>query len=101
MYEVIRWGAPDTEMQILKPLLGSGASIPIDFGPLHVEQLILPGSDSLFKYVKHQDIKLLLSPHLNTMEITDLAKKETGSLQDDFSARNICWDRHSLKYKSN
>jgi serine/threonine protein phosphatase PrpC len=75
-----------TSMQNIKPLLGSGSSIPIGFGPMNVEQFMLIGSDGLFKYVKHKEIKYLLSSNTTAVEIAELAKKETGNLQDDISA---------------
>lgn len=74
-----------TSMQIIKPLLGSGASIPIGFGPMNVEQFMLLGSDGLFKYARHHDIQSLLTADVSAMEIAGLAKYETGGLQDDIS----------------
>ncbi len=74
-----------TSMQNLKPLLGSGNSTPIGFGPISVDKSVLIGSDGLFKYVKHNEIKSLLSTKTTAIEIAELAKKETGKLQDDIS----------------
>ena len=74
-----------TSMQNIKPLLGSGSSIPIGFGPMLVEQFMLLGSDGLFKYVKHTEIKLFLSGNVEALEIAGLAKREVGRLQDDIS----------------
>lgn len=74
-----------TSMQYLKPLIGSGKSVPIGFGPVYLEKYVLLGSDGLFKYVNRNDIKHLLSNDCEAIQIADLAKKETGNLQDDVS----------------
>jgi PPM family protein phosphatase len=74
-----------TSMQYLKPLIGSGKSVPIGFGPMYVEKNVLLGSDGLFNYVNRNDIKSLLSSDCEAIQIADLAKKEKGSLQDDVS----------------
>jgi len=75
-----------TAMKNIKPLLGSGSSIPIGFGPMNVERFMLLGSDGLFKYVKHKEIKFVLSSNTKAAQIAELAKNETGKLQDDISA---------------
>lgn len=72
-------------MQNLKPLLGSGGATPIGFGPIDVDKSVLLGSDGLFKYIKHEEMKSLLSAKTTAKEIAKLAKKDTGSLQDDIS----------------
>lgn len=74
-----------TSMQHLKPLLGSGKSVPIGFGPMYMEKYFLLGSDGLFKYANRNEIKSLLSSDCEAMQIADLAKKATGNLQDDLS----------------
>ena len=74
-----------TAMKSLKPLLGTGNALPIGFGPFSVDGAVLLGSDGLFKYVKHQELQALLSTKTTAKEIADLAKKETGKLQDDIS----------------
>lgn len=74
-----------TSMQNLKPLIGSGKSVPIGFGPMYLEKYVLLGSDGLFKYANRNDIKSLLSSDCEAIQIADLAKKETGNLQDDVS----------------
>lgn len=74
-----------TSLQHAKPLLGSGKSIPIGFGPVEVEQFLLVGSDGLFKYSGYKDIRAQLSKGAFAVEIAALAKKETSRLQDDIS----------------
>ncbi|GAB2191633.1 hypothetical protein MAH1_32410 [Sessilibacter sp. MAH1] len=72
-------------MQNLKPLLGSGSTTPIGFGPMDADKSILLGSDGLFKYIKLEEMKLLLSTKTTAKEIAKLAKQDIGSLQDDVS----------------
>jgi PPM family protein phosphatase len=79
-----------TSLQNIKPLIGSGSSIPIGFGPINLDQSMLLGSDGLFKYTKHTEIKNLLSNSVKAKNIAELAKNETGKLQDDISAIYIC-----------
>lgn len=74
-----------SSMQNLKPLLGSGSTTPIGFGPMDVDKSILLGSDGLFKYIKLEEMKLLLSTKTTAKEIAKLAKQDIGSLQDDVS----------------
>ncbi len=74
-----------TNMQHAKPLLGSGNSIPIGFGPMPIDLCLLIGSDGLFKYSKHQDIRSQVLNGSTAAEIAALAKTETGKLQDDIS----------------
>lgn len=74
-----------TSLQYVKPLLGSGKSIPIGFGPIRIDLFLLIGSDGLFKYSKHQDIRSQVLNGSTAVEIAALAKKETGKLQDDIS----------------
>lgn len=52
---------------------------------MNIERFVLLGSDGLFKYAKNKELKSLLSPKATAAEIADLAKKETGELQDDIS----------------
>lgn len=79
------YGYELSSMQNLKPLLGSGSATPIGFGPMGVDKSVLIGSDGLFKYIKYDEMKSLLSTKTTAKEIAKLAKKGTGSLQDDIS----------------
>lgn len=78
-----------TSMQNLKPLLGTGNALPIGFGPFSVDGAVLLGSDGLFKYINHRELQALLSTKTTAREIAELAKEETGKLQDDISAISI------------
>jgi len=77
-----------TSMQILKPLLGSGRATPIGFGPMSIDQSVVLGSDGLFKYIKNKDLKSLISAKASATTVAELAKRDTGNLQDDISV--IC-----------
>jgi serine/threonine protein phosphatase PrpC len=75
-----------TSMQNRKPLLGSGASQPIGFGPTIMDGILLLGSDGLFKYANHRELNAIVRLKSSAEEIAALAKVETGKLQDDISA---------------
>ncbi len=74
-----------TNLQCLKPLLGSGEACPIGFGPMEKSHLVI-GSDGLFKYTNRHKIKeLALQGNMKADDIATLAKVTTGKLQDDIS----------------
>ncbi len=74
-----------TNLQCLKPLLGSGKSCPIGFGPIEMSCLVV-GSDGLFKYANRHKIKqFALQSDTRASGIAALAKVTTGNLQDDIS----------------
>lgn len=74
-----------TQMQYLKPLLGSGEAQPIGFGPMLIEQSLLMGSDGLFKYASFKAIREHVFAGVSAEGIAALAKGEAGGLQDDIA----------------
>ncbi|WP_444995848.1 hypothetical protein [Aliikangiella sp. IMCC44359] len=75
-----------THLQYAKPLLGSGKSLPIGFGPLELTSPLIIGSDGLFKYVDYNLLKanvIKCEPVIS--DIVSLAKQSIGGLQDDIS----------------
>jgi len=74
------------EDQNRKPLLGSGAAVPVGFGPFPLGDRVILGSDGLFKYVKADRIGELarLDPmQLAVRELVAAARLPSGVLQDD------------------
>ncbi|QPB82386.1 hypothetical protein CWC22_005050 [Pseudoalteromonas rubra] len=73
--------------QIRKPLLGSGNSKPIGFGPINFSGTLLVASDGLFKYAVLSDIKELAhSNHLpQAIDYTRLAQLKSGTYSDDIA----------------
>ncbi len=76
---------PLTSQQVSKPLLGSGRSIPVGFGPVNMGFALLMGSDGLFKYANGNDIRKAVRSGLSAKAISSLTKCHTGKLQDDIS----------------
>lgn len=76
---------PLTFLQNIKPLIGSGKSIPIGFGPVNLPVYVLLGSDGLFKYTQQSEIKAILKANIRAAGIANLAKIAAGCLQDDIS----------------
>jgi serine/threonine protein phosphatase PrpC len=77
-----------SEGQRRKPLLGSGAAVPIGFGPFPVGQRVLIGSDGLFKYVDAERIGRLASNaslESAASELVHAARLPSGGLQDDIA----------------
>ncbi|MBI4032179.1 SpoIIE family protein phosphatase [Candidatus Berkelbacteria bacterium] len=75
-----------TKDQVRKPLLGSGAAIPVSFGPVHLNGRLLVGTDGLFKYAARSDI--VANAMEGTLEgaasaLIDGVRLRNGSLQDD------------------
>jgi hypothetical protein len=76
------------EDQKRKPLLGSGTSNPVGFGPFPVGERLLLGSDGLFRYVNAERIGelALLSPVEHAArELVRAARLPSGKLQDDIT----------------
>jgi len=77
-----------TEHQYRKPLLGSGAAIPIPFGPITVDGTIILGSDGLFKYTSLSKISQIIQynhPKESVLRLFDLVKLPNGIFMDDVS----------------
>lgn len=77
-----------TEHQYRKPLLGSGAAIPIPFGPINIDGTLILGSDGLFKYADFSDINHITKsyqPKESVLRLFDLVKLPSGSFMDDVS----------------
>ena len=88
------WLLSDTETleltteHIRKPLLGSGACIPVSFGPVRGAKRVILGSDGLFKYVPLQAIH----SHARCRDLTAgvealvlAARLPSGGFQDDIA----------------
>jgi len=76
------------EDQQRKPLLGTGAAVPIGFGPFPRGERVLLGSDGLFKYVDAERIGRLasnLSLESAASELVQAARLPSGRLQDDIA----------------
>jgi len=75
-----------TADQRRKPLLGSGAAVPISFGPYPAEGRLLLASDGLFKYAARERIAFAAQV-ANIEEAADalvaLPRLPSGALQDD------------------
>ena len=79
-----------TQQQQRKPLLGSGAALPVAFaGQLHPAQTLVLGSDGLFKYVAAARLITLVNEGRNdptlAAQLVTAARLPTGRLQDDCS----------------
>lgn len=76
-----------TQMQNRKPLLGSGMSIPIGFGPIPMGEQLLAGSDGFFNYVDPLQLPLMLreNPHFTAEDIAQLAQNRAGKYSDDIA----------------
>jgi len=76
------------EDQRRKPLLGTGAAVPIAFGPFPIGERVLLGSDGLFKYVDAERIGRLASDSSLESAVSELvhaARLPSGGLQDDIA----------------
>lgn len=77
-----------TEHQYRKPLLGSGAAIPIAFGPINLDGTLILGSDGLFKYADFGEISNIIKssqPKEGVLRLFDLLRLPSGSFMDDVS----------------
>lgn len=74
-----------TAQQIRKPLIGSGKSQPMPFGPVPMRGTLMLASDGLTKYTKYEGILELVRAEgiTSARELIDLARLPTGGLQDD------------------
>jgi len=75
-----------TEHQYRKPLLGSGAAIPIAFGPINLDGTLILGSDGLFKYADFGEISHIIKssqPKEGILRLFDLLRLPSGSFMDD------------------
>jgi serine/threonine protein phosphatase PrpC len=76
------------EDQRRKPLLGSGAAVPVGFGPHPMGDRVIIGTDGLFKYVDSPRIGALASLDpldLAVEKLVDAARLGSGELQDDIA----------------
>ncbi len=76
-----------TFLQHRKPLLGSGDSIPVSFGPYKLDGTLLVGSDGLFNYTSLANIENILNQEWENIPqlLVDLVRLRSGQLQDDIS----------------
>jgi PPM family protein phosphatase len=76
------------EDQQRKPLLGTGAAVPVGFGPFPTGDRVLLGSDGLFKYVDAERIGQIASGsslECAARELVQAARLTSGNLQDDIA----------------
>jgi serine/threonine protein phosphatase PrpC len=77
-----------TQDQGRKPLLGTGAAMPVGFGAVPFAGRLLLGSDGLFKYVRHDhicDLVRSLAPMEAAAALIEAARLPSGGLQDDIA----------------
>ncbi|AZZ92727.1 hypothetical protein EUZ85_19165 [Hahella sp. KA22] len=75
-----------TQLQRRKPLLGSGEAVPIGFGPMILQGVLVVGSDGFFNYAPWSHIKQLVnSAGATASQFADLARNKSGALADDLS----------------
>ena len=77
-----------TEHQHKKPLLGSGAAVPVAFGPYFYQGFMVLGSDGLFKYAPIATIEHSIRSTPLSMagrRLVDLVRLRNKELQDDVS----------------
>ncbi len=77
-----------TQHQVRKPLLGSGAAIPVGFGPIPLSGRLLIGTDGLFKYASRENI--IAGARKGTVDeaipaLVDAVRLRNGKLQDDIA----------------
>jgi serine/threonine protein phosphatase PrpC len=75
-----------TAQQWRKPLLGSGAALPVPFRLPHGGGILLAGSDGLFKYAPAEQIRRVAlrgTPESACQALVDLVRLPGGKLQDD------------------
>lgn len=75
-----------TERQNRKPLLGSGAALPVGFGPLPLSHRVLIASDGLLKYAARRAIVgAALAAELSVAagQLLQAARLTSGGLHDD------------------
>ncbi len=75
-----------TMAQHRKPLIGTGAAVPVTFGPVPFQGRLLVASDGLFKYASRQ--VLMTAMNLGTIEeavdrLVDAVRLPNRGLQDD------------------
>ncbi|ABC29797.1 hypothetical protein HCH_03031 [Hahella chejuensis KCTC 2396] len=76
-----------TQLQRRKPLLGSGEAVPIGFGPMASQGILVVGSDGFFNYVSLTQVKQLANSAsgATASQFADLARNKKGALADDLS----------------
>jgi len=77
-----------TEHQYRKPLLGSGAAIPIAYGPITFDGTLILGTDGLFKYADFSKISQITEsyqPKESILRLFDLVRLPSGRFIDDIS----------------
>ncbi|TGO02754.1 hypothetical protein PN36_19605 [Candidatus Thiomargarita nelsonii] len=74
-----------TEHQYRKPLLGSGAAIPIAYGPITFDGTLILGSDGLFKYADFSQIIESYQPKESILRLFELVRLPSGRFIDDIS----------------
>lgn len=74
-----------TAAQARKPLLGSGRSQPMPFGPVPMKGALMLATDGVVKYARHKDIlDMIRSDGIKcARELINLARLPSGGLQDD------------------
>lgn len=74
-----------TAKQIRKPLLGSGSSKAMPFGPVPMRGTLMLASDGLTNYAKQQPVlEMIRAEGIKcARELINLARLPTGELQDD------------------
>jgi serine/threonine protein phosphatase PrpC len=84
-----------TELQAVKPLLGSGAAEPVAFGPVPLRGRLIVATDGLFKYARRERIASVAktgSLEEAAASLLDIVRLQSGRLQDDVGLL-ICEDR--------
>ncbi|MBU6954506.1 protein phosphatase 2C domain-containing protein [Hahella sp. HN01] len=76
-----------TQLQHRKPLLGCGEAVPIGFGPMILQGVLVVGSDGFFNYASLAQIKQLanFASNATASQFADLARNKSGALADDLS----------------
>jgi len=90
-----------TEHQYRKPLLGSGAAIPIPFGPINIDGTLILGSDGLFKYTSLSKISQIIQyyqPKDSALCLFDLVRLPNDSFMDDVSVIVVKLNTINNKY---
>lgn len=75
-----------TESQYRKPLLGSGAAIPVEFGPVPFAGTLVVGTDGLFNYVR-RNLIIESASRVDRAQLaetlSEAARMPAGGFQDD------------------
>jgi serine/threonine protein phosphatase PrpC len=88
-----------TRRQIRKPLIGSGAALPVPFGHGPLNGTLLVASDGLFKYgnaARIQEIASANEPDAALERLIESVRLRSGQLQDDVAVA-ICRATHDKR----